>query len=198
MSVPVDADNAELLRRAAVDDQLAWRALVARYNGLVWSVARGFRLDPADAADAVQVTWLRLVEYLERIEEPERLGAWLATTVRRECLQLIRRSAHRREDHAPELLDTLADPAPPPEAMLLRDERDAALWRALGALSEQCRRLLRILMASPPPRYADVAATLGIAVGTIGPARQRCLERLRDAARMDGLLSEDAPTAEEH
>lgn len=197
MVVRLDSDNADLLDRAAGGDQAAWNALVDRYNNLLWSIARGFRLDVADAADAVQNTWLRLVENLDRIADPERLGSWLGTTARRECLQLIRRTGRESTGGAPEMLADLPDQGPPLDAGLLLNERDAALWRALAALSERCRQLLRILMASPPPRYADVATAMGMAVGTIGPARQRCLARLRQIAADDELLGGRASIVED-
>ena len=182
-------ESADLLAHAASGDQSAWNELVDRYTGLLWAVARGFRLDAADAADAVQNTWLRLVENLDRITEPDKLGSWLGTTVRRECLQIMRRAGREPTGLAPELLGAVTDPAPPVDERLLLGERDAALRRALSTLSDQCRRLLRVLMASPPPSYADVAAALDMAVGTIGPARQRCLDRLRRAAAAEELLA---------
>ena len=192
--VTISADNGELLAAAAEGDQRAWSALVDRYHNLVWSVARGFRIDVADAADAVQNTWLRLVEHLDRVEDPERLGAWLATTARRECLQLIRRASRVRTDPATEHLEQLPDPDEPVDAGVLLGERDAALWRALRTLSERCQQLLRILMATPPPAYADVAATLGMAIGTIGPTRQRCLDKLRAVVHADGVLGGEEPS----
>src|SRR6266568_2397317 len=94
--VPMTVDNAALLDAARLGDQAAWNALVAEYNSLVWSIARGYRLESADAHDAVQMTWLRLVENLDRIKDPERLAGWLATTARRECLQLLRKSGRER------------------------------------------------------------------------------------------------------
>jgi RNA polymerase sigma factor (sigma-70 family) len=195
--VPVEHDNAQLLARAAGGDQSAWDLLVDRYNGLLWSIARGFRLDLSDAADVVQNTWLRLVEHVDRVTEPDRLGGWLATTARRECLQLIRRGARDRTAASADLLDDLPDPAPPVDAGLLLDERDAALWRAFGTLSDRCRELLRVLMASPPPRYAEVSAALGLAVGSIGPMRQRCLDHLRQAADIRQLRLEQIPSGED-
>ena len=84
-------DLTVLVKHAAAGDQAAWDALVARDTNLLWSVARGYRLERSDAADVVQVAWLRLVEHLPRVRDPERVGAWLATTVRRECLQVIAR-----------------------------------------------------------------------------------------------------------
>jgi RNA polymerase sigma factor (sigma-70 family) len=139
----------------------------------------------SDAADAVQTAWLRLVENLDSIREPDRLGSWLATIVRRECYDIRRRAARVRTD------DTEGWDKPafddPLDGTLLRDERDAALWRGFGGLRPPCQRLLRVLMADPPPSYAEVAAGLDIPVGSIGPTRQRCLKCLRDL-----LLARDA------
>lgn len=184
-------DTTALLASAAGGDQGAWNALVERYNGLLWSIARGYRLSEADAADVVQATWLKLVEHLGRIEDPERLASWLATTVRRECLQLIRRTVRQRRAPNGEALEHLPDRSPALDRALLVEERDAALWRALVELSEACQRLLRVLMASPPPSYAEVAAALDMPVGSIGPTRQRCLGRLRELVKGDELLGVD-------
>lgn len=173
----VDRTNGELLAAAASGDQPAWDTLVQRHTSLLWSIARSYRLSAADAADVVQTTWLRLVEHLDKIADPERLAGWLATTVRRECIHLIRRT-DRHAEFAAELPD-LEDDGPAPDAALLRDERDAELWRALARLDELCQRLLRVLMADPPPAYADVAIALSIKIGSIGPTRARCLAKLR-------------------
>src|SRR4051794_2438416 len=185
---PMAADVAALLDAARRGEQAAWDALVADYNNLVWSIARSFRLDSADAHDAVQMTWLRLVENLNRIADPDRLAGWLATTARRECLQLLRRSGRERPAGEDALSD-VADPGAPVDAALLTDERDGALWRAFRLLGERCQRLLRVLMASPPPSYQDVSVALGMAVGTIGPARQRCLDQLRRRIMADDSLA---------
>lgn len=181
-----DADVAALVAAARAGDAAAWNALVDRYNRLVWSVARSFRLSTADAADAVQMTWMRLVENLDRITEPERLASWLGTTVRRECLQHLRRSGRERADRGTDVLDTVPDGAPPVDAALLDDERDRALWQAMGMLGEKCQQLLRVLMASPPPPYSAVAAALDMPMGSIGPARQRCLAQLKKIITADG------------
>lgn len=181
-------DVALLLASAANGDQSAWNVLVERYNSLLWSVARAFRLDADDAADVVQCTWLKLVEHLDRIDDPERLPGWLATTVRRECLQLLRRTKRAGTTPDTDMLDEIADAAPPVDHTVLLAERDTALWRAFATLGEQCQRLLRVLMASPPPAYAEVAEALGMRIGSIGPTRQRCLARLRKAVREDALL----------
>jgi RNA polymerase sigma factor (sigma-70 family) len=171
-----DVDTAELVARVRAGDRAAWTVLTDRYTPLLWSVARSMRLSTDDAADAVQTTWLRLVERLDTVREPQRLGGWLATSVRRECLALLRRRSrvvtHDEWDDQPAPGDPLDD-------ALLREERDIALWRAFHTLHPRCQRLLRVLMTDPAPSYADVSAALAIPIGSIGPTRQRCLGALR-------------------
>jgi RNA polymerase sigma factor (sigma-70 family) len=185
---------AGLVRAAAGGDRTAWTAIVQRFSGLVWAITRGYRLGSADAADVYQTTWLRLAEHLDRIVSPERLGAWLATTARRESLRMTRTGA--RTIHADDV--TLVglghvDDRSPEQAVLdaeqavLDSERARQLWRAFGELSARCQQLLRVLMASPPPSYAEVGAALGMPVGSIGPSRARCLDRLR--AMLTGKVS---------
>ena len=153
-------------------------------------------MNEADAADAVQTTWLRLVENIDDIREPDRLGAWLATIVRRECYTIHRRAVRLRLGGPvePDGFDGIVGAADPLEEGLLRDERDAALWQALGRLRPACQRLLRVLMADPPPSYAEIAAALDIPVGSIGPTRQRCFQCLRDLLDEDDLFDESQPT----
>jgi len=185
------SDVGALVTAAGSGDQAAWDQLVARYSSLLWSVARGYRLGGADAADAIQTTWLRLVEHLHRIEDPERLAGWLVTTLRRECLRLIRRSGRERpmDDDA---MPDVPDDSDPLDSGLLLAERDAALWRTFEAMPPRCQRLLRVLMASPPPSYADVSAALDMPVGSIGPTRQRCLDHLRKLVDGNNVLSDPA------
>jgi RNA polymerase sigma factor (sigma-70 family) len=173
----------QLVLAATAGDHEAWAALVDRYTGLLWSVARSFRLPEADAADVVQTTWLRLLEHLDGVDDPDRLPGWLATTVRRECLRLVRLAG--RESYGP--IADVADDSPGLDAALLQDERDAALWTAFAQLDGLCRRLLRVLMADPPPAYAEVSAALDIPVGSIGPTRSRCLGKLRKMASISEL-----------
>jgi RNA polymerase sigma factor (sigma-70 family) len=184
-----DDSAAALLERARNGDQSAWNAIVSQYTGLLWSVARAYRLDTATAGDAIQTTWLRLVEHLDKIQDPQRLGGWLATTVRRECLQVLRRNTRERiapgGDAGIDAVDTEAEPL---DAQLLADERDATLWTAFRGIPDRCQRLLRVLMATPPPSYDEVAAALDIPIGSIGPTRARCLSRLRTLLEPTGLL----------
>lgn len=185
-----DLSVTELFRRAEAGDQAAWNALVDRYTKLLWSVARAHRLGDADAADVVQTTWLRLVEHFGRIEEPECLPGWLATTARRECLRTLRRSGRELVTDVDDVVLEMVDERPPPvETRLLTDERDVALWRCFERLSLRCQELLRILMATPPPDYATVSAALGMKIGSIGPTRGRCLDQLRKLTAGAGLAA---------
>jgi RNA polymerase sigma factor (sigma-70 family) len=183
--VTADADPADLVRRAAEGDAAAWQALVERYAGLLWSIAGSYRLGRADAADAVQTTWLRLLENLSRLREPERVGAWLATTLRHECLAVLRRSgrvAPTDDDALERAVEATGKIADPPDAGLLRGERDSRLWQAFERLSERCKLVLRALVVEAedgPPVYTDVAQRLSIPVGSLGPSRARCLLQLR-------------------
>lgn len=180
-----DVAVADLVTAAAAGDQQAWAALVDRYSGLLWAVARSFRLSQADAGDVVQTSWLRLVEHLGRLREPERVGAWLATTARREALRTLRRSGRDTPTDEPYLLDAPDPSEAPVDSGLLTAERDRQLWRAVEALPDRCRHLLRVLMADPPPPYDEVSAALDMPIGSIGPTRQRCLERLRRGISAD-------------
>lgn len=171
-----DQEIDELVQRVRAGDQAAWAALTDRYVGLLWSVARAMRLTDEDAADAVQTTWLRLVERLDTLRDPQRLGGWLATTMRRECLAVLRRRARQVPTDS---WDDVTDSADPLDGALLRRERDLALWRAFRRLDEPCQALLRVLMADPPPSYREAAEALHTPVGSIGPRRQRCLGKLR-------------------
>lgn len=177
----------DIVERVRSGDRGVWEALVDRYTSLVWSVARSFRLSDADAGDVHQTVWLRLVEHIDRIREPARLPGWLSSTARNECLRLLRRQGREVVDDEVEADVALGEPGP--EELVLSDERDAGLWRAFAALSARCQQLLRLLVLDPELPYADVAATLGVPVGSLGPTRSRCLERLRSSAEVSRIRS---------
>jgi len=187
----VDDEVTDLVRRAAAGEAAAWDALVRRYQGLVWSVARAHGLRGHDAGDVAQATWLRLVEHLDRLRDPARVGSWLATTARRESLGVLRRGGRE----APAEIHDIDVPPPPqtdsaPEQALLDRERDRLLREALAVVSPRCRRLLRVLLADPAPSYAQVGAALEMPVGSIGPTRARCLACIRrrlDRATLEAL-----------
>ena len=183
--------TATLLARAAQGDQRAWDELVAEHSRLLWSVARSFRLDAADANDVVQTTWLRLLEHLDRIEDPSRLVGWLVTTARREAMRVLRRSGRERPVVEDTVLDR-PDESPPVDAALLRNERDRALWQAFSRLSERCRQLLQVAVANPKA-YDEISAALGMPIGSIGPTRGRCLSQLRALVEGTVLAEGDGP-----
>jgi len=174
-----EASDENLLKSAGAGDQWAWDALVDRYGGRVWAVARAHRLSTADAEDVFQVTFLRLVTHLETIRDPTRVGAWLATTARHECLRMLRRAGRSVPSGDDAVLDTPDPLLPPVDSKLLTDEREVALREALGRLSAPCQRLLRALMADPEPSYEEVSRALEMPIGSIGPTRGRCLKHLR-------------------
>lgn len=177
MSVGHETLDGMLVKAAARGDQQAWDVLVDRHSGLLWSITRQFRLSDQDAADVVQATWLRLIENLGRIRNPDRLAGWLAVTARGEALRALRPGDIPRpnEDFA-----SITDDSPAPGDHLVAEEDAAALWAALGALPATSQRLLRMLIADPPHSYAQIAATLDMSVGSIGPARARSLRHLRN------------------
>lgn len=182
---------APLVDRAATGDADAWDALVSQYAGLVWSVARGYGLDAADAADVSQTCWLRLAENLGRLRDPERVGAWLATTARREALVVVKKG--RRQVPIGVAFDDEVAHDEAPDAPLLQRERAAAVVDAFRRLPAQCRTLLRVLLSDPAPSYAEVSDSLDMPIGSIGPRRARCLERLRVTVEQD--TSVPAPPA---
>ena len=184
-----------LVRAARDDDESAWNALVDEFAGLVWAIVRAHRLSAADAADVSQTTWLRLAEHLRRIRDPERVGAWLAATTRHECRRLLRRS--QRELPVGDELPEPEAATPSLAAGLVRRERAAALWTAFAELPERCQTLLRVLMAGPAPAYEDAAEALGVPVGSLGPTRARCLERLRRLVARGGISAPSTDSWEE-
>jgi RNA polymerase sigma factor (sigma-70 family) len=179
----------ELVGAAATGDRQAWDELVDRYSGLLWSIAMAYRLGRADAADVVQTVWLRLLENLDKLRDPDRVGAWLATTARRECQRTLVRTSRVLPTDDDWRLEPRDAAVPTPEVVALASERDRLLWTAFAQLSEQCQGLLRILMVASPS-YEVVAAALGMPIGSIGPTRARCLGRLRRRLSASGISAD--------
>ncbi|MGH9227057.1 MAG: RNA polymerase sigma factor [Acidimicrobiales bacterium] len=179
-----------MVRAAAGGDALAWGRLIDRFAGLIWAIARSHGLSVADADDVTQTTWLRLSEHLDKLRDPERVGAWLAVTARNESLRQVRRA--RRD--VP--FDPTVDVRRPVgggevDCGLLTEERDQALWRAFKSLPPNCRVLLLMLTSDPALSYEEVSASLEIPVGSIGPTRGRCLDRLRNDSQLQSCLQGD-------
>ena len=174
-----DLDATRLVRRAANGDPQAWEGLVDRYGRLIWSITRDFKLVESDAADVFQTTWMRLIEHIDRIEHPDRVGSWLAATARNECLRSL--AAHKRLvlAHEDDPFDGPARHEPEVDEALLAAERAEVVREAMTQLPWRWQRLMEMLMADPPASYAEISDELGLPVGSIGPTRGRCLARLR-------------------
>jgi RNA polymerase sigma factor (sigma-70 family) len=174
-----DLDIARLVKRAGTGDTLAWERLIDQYGRLIWSITREFKLGESDAADVFQTTWMRLIEHIDRIEHPDRVGSWLAATARNECLRCL--ASHKRLvlAHEDVVLDGPADHEPEIDEGLLAAERAKVVREAMTQLPRRWQRLMELLMADPPASYAEISDELGLPVGSIGPTRGRCLARLR-------------------
>lgn len=169
----------ELVNAASTGDQESWNRLVDTFAGLVWSVIRSHQLFGPEAADISQTVWLRCVEHLGRIREPEHLAAWLATTARHECFRVLRRSGRNVVvDEVPEPATDEFEENPGLTATIADDDRRAVL-AALEHIPERCQRLLRLLIADPPLGYDTIGELLDMPKGSIGPTRARCLAHLR-------------------
>jgi RNA polymerase sigma factor (sigma-70 family) len=132
--------------------------------------------------------WLRVVQNLSSIREPEKFAGWLATVARNECAALIRRSIRTRTLIAKSQADPVDSPADAPEAKLLESERAKAVRQAVALLDTRCRELLSMLSASPPVSYADIGIALAIPPASIGPTRARCFDKLRRSPSIVSIM----------
>src|SRR5690348_55279 len=173
------SDVVTLVRRAAEGDRRAWERLVSQYERLIWSITVEFKLVESDAADVAQTTWLRLLEHIDRIEHPDRVGSWLAATARNECLRSLAARKRVVLGHEDAESDGVAAHGPEIDEGLLAAERAQVVRDALSRLPRRWQRLLEMLMADPPASYADISDELELPIGSIGPTRGRCLARLR-------------------
>jgi RNA polymerase sigma factor (sigma-70 family) len=180
----MEPSNEELIRACRRGDAAAWEVLVARYQRLVYSIPRRAGLDEDRSAEVFQQVFEKLVEHLDRIEQPARIGAWLTTTAQREMWLLSQREGQVQPlaggDYSDDETSQLPDGAPLPDEVLLHLEEQHTVRMAVAALDERCRRLLTLLFYRPdPPSYAEVATVLAMSEGSIGPTRIRCLQKLR-------------------
>jgi RNA polymerase sigma factor (sigma-70 family) len=177
----VDASHplSELVPAAKGGDQDAWDAIVDRFLPLVGAIIRAHRLSDADGDDVSQTVWLRLVEHLGALREPDALPGWIRTTTRNECLRVLGASGRVRavDPQASWGLDAVEPDVAGVE--LEAAERRQLLREALAELPAARRDLLLLLVGDPPAAYEDISARLGIPIGSIGPTRARALEQLR-------------------
>jgi RNA polymerase sigma factor (sigma-70 family) len=178
----VEPTDEALLQACRGGDASAWEALIARYQRLIYSICHQTGLSPEQSADVFQAVFTALIHQLDRIEQPALLGAWMATTTRRQAWAVVRRKSAVELSLGDQMLQAnmLPDNALLPDEVVLRQEQQHYVRAAVMALDERCRRLLTLLFYRPDPApYDQIAATLGIRMGSIGPTRARCLQKLR-------------------
>jgi RNA polymerase sigma factor (sigma-70 family) len=180
-----DRTVTELIEAARRQDRRAWEELMQRYGNLVRSVVSRYRLQEADAADAVQSTWLRAIEHSDALRDPERLGAWLTTTAGRECLALIRRARRERPDEG--ILQAQVATGRGPEAQAIAAEESRAVRGAVGGLEPRRRQLVHELFYLPDRDYERVSQSMKMPLGSIGPTRGRVLSSLRSSLDRAGF-----------
>ena len=195
--IPGNSVAAELVSRARAGDKLAWDELVERYSPLIWSICRRHRLNDEDAGDVGQSVWLHLVNQLDKIRNPAALPGWLVTTTQRECRRVLRRVRGIHEvGYVPDVESLPEERSLTAEQEVLAAERHTALCEALADLPPAWRQLIVMLTADPPVPYAEIGARLGIALGSIGPTRARCLDRLRNHPAIAALIDADSHSSD--
>jgi RNA polymerase sigma factor (sigma-70 family) len=180
-----------LIARADAGDPSAWNEIVERYAPLVWSICARYGLDREDIDDVGQSVWLLLVEKLGTLREPAALPGWLATTTRRECIRVIRAAQRHAHAELPPEGQMPSDSGPEIEQAIFAAERDAAVRAAFAELPRRCREMLSMMVSDPPRRYEDISAELGVAMGSIGPMRRRCLTLMRRSPHLRGIAEGD-------
>ncbi len=189
------SEVSRLVAASASGDEAAWHELVRRYSPLVMAVTRSYRLAAEDAQDVSQTVWLRLVEHLANLRDPEALPGWIATTTQRECGRVVRRGRQvvpvdPQSDSAMQQSTTVDS-----DADILRAELRQALRDGLGELSARDQWLLQLRVADPPKSYHEISELLGMRIGSIGPTLRRSLDRLRETSAVRAYLAA-APAAD--
>jgi RNA polymerase sigma factor (sigma-70 family) len=172
-------DDTRLVKECLRGNQEAWSSLIDKYKALIYSIPVKYSLPPQEAADVFQSTCMELLARLPELREPRALPKWLMQVAHHECYRLKRQSQRviSRDGNT-----DLPEPETPAiaESLVEQTQAEQLLREAMSALTPQCRRLVEMLFFEPSPRpYAEVAAALGLAVGSIGFTRQKCIERLR-------------------
>lgn len=187
MAKPLEPDHlARLVEAAAAGDDSAFEKIVDQFSALAWSVCRSYQLSRTESEDAVQGVWLRVVQHLGSLREPSRVAGWIATTARRECLAVIR--ARGRISSIEPVEAVLRSVGTDPSEPILVSERRRVVRDALANLDDRCRELLALACQSPAISYEDIGLILSMPVGSIGPTRARCIEKLRRNRSLAALL----------
>ena len=182
------SEVSRLVRASASGSETAWNELVRRYSPLVMAVTRTYQLTADDAKDVSQTVWLRLVENLANLREPDALPGWLATTTQRECIRQLRQGRRvlpvdPHTDGALQLCEAVD-----PDTDILRAELHQAMRDGLAALPARDQALLKLRAADPPKSYEEISQIMGMPIGSIGPTLRRSLDRLRETSAMRAYL----------
>lgn len=178
----------ELVASCLSGDEQAWRELIDRYNRLIFSIPLKQGLSRDEAADIFQAVCLDLVAELPRLRDPQALPAWLIQTTLHKVSKWRRRNDRYVPHEGTQIEDAPAPDADMPDALIREAQQTQALRDAVAALSDRCQRMVHMLFFETPARpYKDVASQLGVATGSIGFLRGRCLDRLRSALEGIGL-----------
>jgi len=186
--VGTTAATEELVYLAVAGETSAQEQLIRRHSNVVWAVVRGFGLREADAQDAVQNTWISMIEHLGSLRDASRLAGWLSTIARRECLKIMRQS--RRcvvglEHH--QVAELIDETSPDPENSAVDAAMNDLLWEHVAELPPRGRDILSALFAAEASGYAESATATGLPIGSVGPLRMRYLVRLRRRLENAGL-----------
>jgi RNA polymerase sigma factor (sigma-70 family) len=182
------APDRELVSACLRGQQEAWEALVHRYKRLVFSIPLKYRLDREEAGDVFQAVCLELFKELPRLRNVDRVGSWLVTVAAHEAYRRRRDKERRLRQEVEGVEEELLHEIAPPASVARQAEREQAVREAIARLSQRCRELIRLLFYERPPRpYEEVARTLGLATGSIGFIRGRCLHKLEQALEQLGF-----------
>ena len=172
-------DDARLVKECVSGNEEAWSSLIEKYKALIYSIPVKYGLPPHEAADVFQSTCMELLTRLPQLREPRALPKWLMQVAHHQCYRWKRQQRRVVSRDAEPDLPVPETPAIA-ESLVQQTQEEQMLREAMAFLTPQCRRLVELLFFEVPPRpYSDVAAELGLAVGSIGFTRQKCIERLR-------------------
>jgi len=171
--------DTQLVKKCLAGDEKAWSSLIDKYKALIYSIPVKYGLPPQEAADVFQTTCIELLTRLPELREPRALPKWLMQVAHHQCYRWKRQQQRLISRDG----DTgLPEPEIPPiaEELVRQTQEEQILREAIAGLAPRCRKLIELLFFETPARpYAQIAAELGLAVGSIGFTRQQCIERLR-------------------
>lgn len=184
-----DVTDAQLVRRCLDGDESAWASLIERYKRLIYSIPYKYGATAEDAGDIFQAVCVDLVTELPKLRKPDALRAWLTSVTRHRSLRWKTRTHRERTwDTAESVTDTLVTAEPDAPHLMEAVQREQGVRDAIDQLPGRCREMVRLLFyTNPPLPYAEVAKRLGLATGSIGFIRGRCLKKLEAALRAQGL-----------